>query len=257
MSGATGNTASPHRQHSVLQGVLALSAPWLGRWRTRGLILLLIALTGAQVALAVGYNLWNARLFDALERRDLGALMREAWVFAALLGGIVLSNAGQVWAKRAVALSWRRALTERLLGAWLTEGQQWRLAQIPGSPDNPDGRIAEDIRIATEQAVELAASLFFAATVLIAFIGILWSLSGIVEVFGLPVPGHLVLLAVLYAAAGGVAAFALGRPLTAATEQRQRAEADLRYGLARAREHDEGVALARGEALARGDLLGR
>jgi len=257
MDGAKALAAAPHRTHSVLQGLLALSAPWLRRWSTRGLVLVLVALTGAQVALAVAYNLWNARLFDALERRDLGALLQEAWVFAALLAGIVLSNAGQVWAKRTVALSWRRALTERLLGAWLTEGQQWRLAQIPGSPDNPDGRIAEDIRIATEQAVELVASLFFSATVLIAFIGILWSLSGVVELFGLPVPGHLVLLAVLYASAGGVAAFALGRPLTAATERRQRAEADLRYGLARVREHDEGVALARGEALARGDLLVR
>jgi putative ATP-binding cassette transporter len=256
MSGAAGHPP-PHRQHSVLHGMLVLSAPWLGRWRTRGIVLLLLSLTGTQVALAVGYNLWNARLFDALERRDTAALLREAWVFAALLAGIVVSNAGQVWAKRAVALSWRRALTERLLGAWLAEGQQWRLAQIPGSPDNPDGRIAEDIRIATEQAVELVASLFFSATVLVAFVGILWSLSGMVEILGLPVPGHLVLLAVLYAALGGAAAFVLGRPLTASTEQRQRAEADLRYGLARAREHDEGVALARGEALARGDLLAR
>ncbi|WP_270935157.1 ABC transporter ATP-binding protein/permease [Falsiroseomonas oryzae] len=242
---------------STLRAFVALSAPWLGRWRTRGAILLLLLLTASQVALAIAFNLWNARLFDALEQRNAAALLREVWIFALILLGIVLSNAAQLEAKRGIALAWRQALTERLLGAWLADGRHWRLSQLLDSPDNPDGRIAEDIRIATEHAVELASTLFFCSTTLIAFLGILWSLSGVVQVLGLPVPGHMVWLALLYAAMGAAAAFALGRPLTTATEARQRAEADFRFGMARNRDHAEALGLARGETTARAGLAQR
>ena len=246
-------TASP----STLRAFVALSRPWLRRWRTRGAIALLLLLTAMQVVLAIAYNLWNARLFDALEQRNTVALWREIGVFAVLVLGIVLSNAAQLVAKRSVVLSWRKALTERVLQAWLAEGRHWRLAQLIGSPDNPDGRIAEDIRVATEHAVELVSTLFFCTTVLAAFLGILWSLSGVIHVLGLPVPGHMIWLALVFATCGAAAAFALGRPLTSATEARQKAEADFRFGLVRSREFGEGLALVRGERTARSGLAAR
>ncbi|MCU0887093.1 MAG: ABC transporter ATP-binding protein/permease [Rubritepida sp.] len=242
---------------SALRGLLALSAPWLGRWRTRAAFLVLLALTLVQVLLAVGVNLWSARFFDALEARDLGALGRAVGFFALLLLAIALSNAAHLEAKRGLTLGWRRALTERLLAAWLADGHHWRIAQLADSPDNPDGRIAEDIRVATEQAIELLATLVYCVALLVAFIGILWRLSGEVSVLGVPIPGHMVWLALAYAGAGAVAAFALGRQLTVATEQRQATEASFRFGLARVRGEGEGLALARGEALAREGLAER
>jgi putative ATP-binding cassette transporter len=249
------------RQHGpgapTLGPFLRLSRPFLARWATRAGLVALLALTLAQVGLAVLYNLWNAWLFDALEARDAAALWRQVGVFAGLVLLIVLSNAGQLAAKRRIAVAWRQALTERLLEAWLAEGRQWRLGQLADGPDNPDGRIAEDIRVATEHMVELAASLVFASVTIAAFLGILWSLSGVVTVLGVAVPGHMVWLAALYAAGGAAAAFAFGRPLTLATESRQRAEADLRFGLVRAREQAEGIAVARAEPAARGGLAAR
>src|SRR3712207_8233560 len=53
-------------------------------------------------------------------------------------------------------LGWRDWLTARVTGAWLDRARHYRLALAPGAHDNPDGRIAEDIRIATEWAVELS-----------------------------------------------------------------------------------------------------
>lgn len=239
---------------SALRGLLALSGPWLRRWRTRGAFLLLLALTLVQVLLAVGLNLWNARFFDALEQRNIGALAAAVGEFALLLVAIALSNAAHLEAKRGLTLGWRRALTERLLGVWLEEGHHWRIAQLPDSPDNPDGRIAEDIRVATEHAIELLATLVYCVAVLAAFIGILWTLSGTVTLLGMPIPGHMVWLALAYAGAGAAAAFAIGRAITLATEQRQATEASFRFGLARARAEGEGLALAHGEALAREGL---
>lgn len=259
--GGMAEAAAAGRQHGrgapTLGPFLRLSRPFLARWATRAALLALLALTLAQVGLAVLYNLWNAWLFDALEARDAAALWRQVGVFAALLLLIVLSNAAHLAAKRTIAVAWREALTARLLEAWLAEGRHWRLGQIADSPDNPDGRIAEDIRVATEHMVELATTLIFSSVTIAAFLGILWSLSGVVTVFGIAVPGHMVWIAALYAAGGAAAAFALGRPLTLATEWRQKAEADLRFGLVRSREQAEGLALARAEPVARGALAGR
>jgi putative ATP-binding cassette transporter len=50
------------------------------------------------------------------------------------------------------------------------------------------------------------------------------------------VSGYLVWLALLYAAISGVAAFALGRPLVPATDQRQAAEAEFRVALVHLRD---------------------
>jgi putative ATP-binding cassette transporter len=239
----------------TLRAFLALSQPWFARPRTIGGLALLLGLTGLQVMFAVLFNSWTADLFDALERHDGSRLWHEVGVFALLVVGITLSNAAQLVAKRALTLSWRRALTERLLQGWMARGEIWRLAQTPGSPDNPDGRIAEDTRIAAENAIELASSLIYSAGLLATFTGILWSLSGVVTVLGVPVPGHMVLLALLYAAGGAIAAFALGAPLARATERRQAAEADLRFSLAQARENALGLSLAEGEATARAGVI--
>jgi putative ATP-binding cassette transporter len=242
---------------SALRGFLGLSRPWLARRRTLAAFALLVLLTAVQVLLVVALNFWSASLFDALDNRDAASLWGAVGLFGALVLGVVVSNAAHLEARRGLALGWRRALTAGLLGAWLAEGRQWRLAQLADAPDNPDGRIAEDIRIATEHAVELIATLLYALMLLGAFIGLLWALSGEVEVFGLPVPGHMVWLALLYALAGAAAAFALGRPLARATEERQRAEAELRSALMRARDEAEALALARGEGEARGAAQAR
>ncbi|MCX7931981.1 MAG: ABC transporter ATP-binding protein/permease [Rhodovarius sp.] len=242
---------------NTLRQFLALSGPWLARWHTRGQIALLVLFTLIQVVFAVAYNIWFAMLFDALDARDTARIWQAIWLFVLLLAAIIVSNIAQIEWKRRLTLSWREALTERLLGQWLEGGQHWRLAQIPGSPDNPDARIAEDIRIATEHAVELFSTLVLCGGLLVSFVGILWSLSGEVKIGELALPGMLVWLALLYAGAGAVAAFLVGRPLTRATEARQRAEANFRFALAEAREKGEALAMARGEAQARSGLLRR
>lgn len=246
---------APHS--SVLRGFFALSRPWFRRRRTLLTLALLVALTAVQVLLVVALNFWSARLFDALEQKNAAALWSAVGLFALLILLVVVSNMAHLETKRGLALGWRRALTERLLASWLHEGHHWRLSQLAEAPDNPDGRIAEDIRVATEQAVELLATLLYVLMLLGAFIGLLWSLSGRVTVLGIEVPGHMVWLALIYALAGAAAAFALGRPLAIATEGRQRSEAELRSGLVRARDEAEPLALARGEAEARAGIATR
>jgi vitamin B12/bleomycin/antimicrobial peptide transport system ATP-binding/permease protein len=226
---------------------------WRGRgcWRAWGLTFGLAWLTLALVLLQMRLNLWVADLFDSLERRSTDRFVAQVAVFAAIVVGTVLASAAYQVVKRQLQLRWRDWLTVRVTGAWLDRARHYRLALAPGAHEHPDGRIAEDIRIATESAVELAQTLLYCIAALAGFVGILWTLSGLVFVGTVPVHGHLVWIALLYAALGSAAAFTLGRRLVRATDARQGMEAGFRVGLVCAREAAEPIALARAEAVER------
>lgn len=138
----------------------------------------------------------------------------------------------------------------------MNRGHQFQVAYLPGSHDNPDGRIAEDARLSTEVAIDLAHSFFYCLLLLISFTQILWTLSGVltVQLWGveLDIPGHMVLIALLYAGAGTAGAMMFARPLVQAVDRRQTVEANFRFGLVRARENADGISLVHGEASERG-----
>jgi putative ATP-binding cassette transporter len=241
---------------------LHLARPYWGgpeRWTAWFLLIAIIVLAVAQVLLAIRLNLWNADLFDALERRSMEGFMRQVVVFVVIVLGTMAVNAVHLHLKRKLQLGWREWLTARLVNEWMQDGRQFRLAMIPGNHSNPDGRIAEDIRIATEAAVDLFHSLIYCILLLVSFIGILWGLSGSLPVhvdgFEFDLPGHMVWLAFLYSGVGSALALFIGRTLVSAADLRQTVEADLRYALGRSRENAEAIAIARGEADERGFLL--
>lgn len=219
------------------------------KWRVRGMTLALVLLTLAQVGLAVWISYWNRELFDVLERRSLSDLVREMGTFVLIFLLTMLVTALHMYVKRWLQLGWRQWLTDRLLNQWMGRAQHYQLQFTRGEHDNPDGRIAEDIRIATESAIGLSHSLLYSLLILGSFIDILLALSGSAPIPGtnLVIPGYLVLLAFLYAGAGILLGLLLGRPLSRATNRLQTAEANFRFGLGRAREHSEAIAQMRGE----------
>ncbi len=239
------------RFHFVRQ-ILRLAGPyWRSerKWKIRGFTLLLILLTVAQVALAVWTNYWNRELFDALEERSIQGLLLQTGVFALIFLVTIGVTAAHLMVKRWLMLGWRAWLTERLVNHWMKRGRHYRLTFTPGEHDNPDGRIAEDIRIATETAIALAHTLVYSMLILGSFLDILWSISGSVDLPGtsIRVPGYMVPLAFLYAGLGTLFGWMLGRPLVRSTNRLQTAEADFRFGLVRARENSEAIALLHGE----------
>ena len=241
----------PARPPQFFSDFIALSgAFWTaqGRWKPRVLVATLVVVVIAQVVLAIRLNLWSADLFDALERRSTDGAMVQISIFALIVLGTMVANTAHLVVRRRLYIDWRRWLTARVIGNWMEDGRHYQAGLIPGDHANPDGRIAEDIRIATEGAIDLASSLLYCVLLLVTFVGILWSLSDWIDVAGAQVPGHLVVLAFIYAGTGAVVAFVLGRPLVHATDARQTREADFRFGLVRARESAEPIALARGEA---------
>jgi putative ATP-binding cassette transporter len=218
------------------------------KWKVRSASLLLLALTVAQVGLAIWISYWHRDLFNALEERQHTELLRLVLVFALIFVLTMAVTALHLTIKRWLQLDWRRWLTGLLLDQWLAHAHHYRLQLINGEHDNPDGRIAEDVKIATESAIGLAHSLLFSVLILGSFVDILLSVSGSATLPGtsISIPGYMVLMAFLYAGVGSVFGLMLGRPLIRATNHLQTVEANLRFGLARMREHSEAIALTHG-----------
>ena len=219
-----------------------------GAWLlTGGLILLAVANVGT----ALWLNIWNRDFFNALQKLDLPLLLHLLWILAAIVISAGVAVAVQLFVKRRLQIYWRTWLSRVTVQRWLNSGRQYQLGLLADEVDNPDGRIAEDIRVSTEYAVEFATSILQAALQLVTFLGVLWTLSGAmpVHLFGLSfnLPGYMVWCAVAYALFGSLLTYALGRGLIHAGNVRQGREADFRSGLTRAREHAEGIALMRGE----------
>ncbi len=210
------------------------------------LTLALVVLTVAQAAVPVALNLWSQRLFDALEQRDFANLLHEAGVAVLIILANMLVMTVHLRAKRRLQVEWRGDLTRRILDQWMIRGRDYRV-QRQGGLDNPDGRIAEDVRVATETTVELGHSLLYCVLLLLSFAQILWGLSGTIALeFGgweLALPGYLVWIAVGYAGVGAAVAAWLGQPLTRAANLRHAKEADFRFGLASVRESGSTIPL--------------
>ncbi len=222
------------------------------RWAARGLLLAVVLLTLGMVYLTVLLNQWNNTFYGALQDKDLvafrGQLFRVTW----LIGIFILLAVYQAYLNQMLEIRWRRWLNDRYLRAWLADGAYYRMQLVAHETDNPDQRIAEDVHLLAAHTLGLFTGGLRAIVTLVTFVAILWGLSGTltvsVGVFSVIIPGSMVWVAVLYAAAGTWLTDWLGRPLVRLNFDRQRYEADYRFSLVRFRENTEGVALYGGEA---------
>jgi putative ATP-binding cassette transporter len=151
---------------------------------------------------------------------------------------------------------------------WLDRKVYYRLEIEQRGTDNPDQRIAEDLRLFTTGSangiggtLQLSLGILTSVVTLGAFISILWQVSGPLSVrfagSELVIPGYMVWAALAYAVVGSVLTHYVGRRLISLNFQKERLEADFRFHLVRVRENAEGVALYGGEAPENEGLLGR
>ncbi len=216
---------------------------------------MLAALTVLQMVMAVLLTQWSAGLFNALEQHSMTGLLTQAGLLVLLFLADMALTGSHLVVKRNLMISWRDWLTEHVFSRWMRAGRQYLISHLPGEHDNPDGRIAEDCRVATESAVSLAHSLFYSVLLLVGFTRVLWTHSGVVTLdlgfVRFPVYGHLVWIAIVYAALASWLGWLVSRPLTGATNERQSAEAKFRASLVEAQEHSQTIALIHAESCER------
>ena len=152
-------------------------------------------------------------------------------------------------------------MTANYLGQWLHDANHYRMQLQGDAADNPDQRIADDIKLFIERTLEIGVGLLSAVVTLVSFVIILWGLSAEapLTLFGrdFSIPGYLVWGALIYSVLGTALAQWIGSPLVNLDFQQQRYEADFRFNLVRVRENAEQIALLKGERAERQRLSER
>jgi len=166
------------------------------RWAARGLLLGVVLLTLAMVYLTVLLNQWNNAFYSALQDKNIAAFRGQLFKVTWLITIFIFLAVYQVYLNQMLEIRWRRWLTDRYLGAWLTDGAYYRMQLQATETDNPDQRIAEDVQLLAAHTLGLFTGGLRATVTLVTFIAILWGLSGSLTVtvaeFAIRLPGYMV-----------------------------------------------------------------
>jgi vitamin B12/bleomycin/antimicrobial peptide transport system ATP-binding/permease protein len=222
--------------------------------RAWGLTLGLITCLSLSVGVTLAMNHWHRWFFNALENKQGSTMGVAILVLGAIVATMAAIGVGIVWTRESLQVRWREWLTGQLMTRWLDGNRFYHLGITGTEPANPEYRIADDTRWATELMVDCAIGLFSAVVGATAFIGILWSVGGSLTLpFGqstVTIPAYMVLAALLYGCCASTIMLFVGRPLVGSVVAKNEAEGQFRFSLMRLRDNAESVALsggARGE----------
>jgi len=191
------------------------------------------------------------RIFDEIQTKAMVPFLQAVAIFLAFALLFVVVSTYRIYVRQILEIRWRRWLTDHFLDEWMGSQAYYRMELHREHTDNPDQRIAEDVRDYVASALGLSLSLISSVATLASFAGILWTLSGdwMIKLGSreFQIPGFMMWVAILYAGLATWITHRVGRPLVPINFDQQRFEADFRYTLVRFRENTEAVAFYRGE----------
>jgi putative ATP-binding cassette transporter len=255
---------------STLAIVWRIASPYFyseDRWPGRILLAAVVAIELSIVGINVLLNSWNNTFYNALQDKNWDAFIYQLGYFCVLATIYILLAVYQLYLNQWLQIRWRRWLTQTYLDHWLKGANHYRMQLLGDAADNPDQRIAEDVKQFIDAGttgigvLPIGLGLLNSVVTLGSFAIILWNLSGTapLQLFGTTwdIPGYLFWAALIYAIIGTALTHLVGRALTALNFQQQRYEADFRFNLVRVRENSEQIALLDGEPAERDRLLMR
>ena len=242
------------KMKNFIRDLWALLRPYWTSEERRSAWLLLIAnivLTLAMVYMTVLFNQWYNLFYNTLQDKAQAEFFHQIGRFCVLAAIYIVIAVYRIYLNQMLQIRWRRWLTDCYLKDWLADRNYYRMQLKGDGTDNPDQRIAEDFRLFVENSLSLGLGFLNAAVTLASFIGILWSISGPLEIplggATYIIYGYMVWVAIVYAIVGTWLTHKIGKPLIPLNFNQQKYEADFRFNLVRFRENSEGVALYRGE----------
>ena len=147
----------------------------------RLLLFAILALTLTSVYMDVQFNEWYNAFYNALQDKNKAEFYKQLRYFCVLAAIWIVIGVYATYLNQMLQVRWRRWLTDKYLADWLRHRTYYRM-QLTGSPtDNPDQRVAEDLRLFVDETLSLSLGLLNSIVTLVAFSGILWKLSGTLE----------------------------------------------------------------------------
>jgi vitamin B12/bleomycin/antimicrobial peptide transport system ATP-binding/permease protein len=222
---------------------------WSGeqKWYARGLLLLVIILSLGYTGLSVLLNSKRGELISALSAQDQDRFWQTIWIFTGILVVYAPLYAGYVYLRDRLGLQWRQWLTNHFVDKYFHNRSFYNLNQISSNIDNPDQRIAEDVKNFTQESLTLLLAVVDSLLAIAAFSSVLWGISR-----------PLILFLVLYALVGTLTTVGVfGKPLMRLNFNQLKKEADFRFSLVRVRENAEAIAFYQGEKYESEQIKGR
>src|SRR5208337_401771 len=136
--------------------------------------------------------------------------------FAELVITYILIAVYAFYLNQMLQINWRQWLTAHYVENWLTDRAYYNisLSHTPSSiVDNPDQRIAEDLREFTANTLSLGMDFITNVVTLFSFVFVLYAISGSITVLGVTIPGYMLWVAIIYSAVGTAITQLIGRKL--------------------------------------------
>jgi putative ATP-binding cassette transporter len=222
------------------------------RWKARGFLVGHVVFMSLFIAITVRLNYLNNDIFNALQEFNSQAFLSALGTFAVFAACAIVISMLKSYFLQHLEIRWRQWMTSHFLKGWLQERRYYKLQLQGDGSDNPDQRIAEDIGNFISQSLHIGFSFFQQILTLGSFLGILWSLSGILHIplggYVISIPGYMCWAAVAFAFGGTFFSYFFGKSLVKLNYENEKREANFRYSLVRFRENTESVAFYQGEA---------
>jgi vitamin B12/bleomycin/antimicrobial peptide transport system ATP-binding/permease protein len=203
------------------------------QWIMLALLLFLsLSVSGINVVISYIGNFFTTSLAE----KDQTTFWRFMWVYA---GVFIIGTPIVVvyrYTQDQLGLYWREWMTDSFLDRYF-QNRAYYEVNSQKEIDNPDQRIAEDIKSFTSTSLDFLLLMLGAVIDVISFTGILWSISTSLSI-GL----------IIYAVFGSAVMVIFGKRLIVLNFNQLRKEADFRYGLVHIRDNAESIAFYRGEA---------
>lgn len=216
-----------------------------------GILAVVIAMNLASVFLTVLINNWYKEFWDVLQSYQFDSFWPLVGQFSLIAFLYISLGVYSVYLQQMLQIKWRQWMTEQYLEDWMHGRVYYKLKLSGNDMDNPDQRISEDINQFVTLTLTLSIGLMRQLISLIAFVVILWNLSGIVTVpvgsYEFTIYGYMVWISLIYSVAGTYLTNKMGRKLIGLNYEQQRFEADFRFSMMRVRENSESIAFYRGE----------
>jgi vitamin B12/bleomycin/antimicrobial peptide transport system ATP-binding/permease protein len=212
---------------------------WLGNEKkgALSLLFLLFILLVAYTQLSVLLNQQQGNIISSLSAQKIDRFQTTIKTFFVILVIYVPLYAGFGYVQGILGNYWRKWLTSSFLNRYFSQRAFYELGNLNTDLDNPDQRIAEDIKGFTVDSLGFLLAIVSSIFQVIAFSFALWQISQ-----------RLVYILLIYSLFGSVIVVGVfGSKLVKINFNQIKKEANFRFGLVRIRENSESIAFYQGE----------